>query len=69
VPAPSPPGFIALGHQQVLPNGLAGFARTARECLPKAANVPGGVRHIGFREPVDGMSQTLELLPRRALFS
>jgi hypothetical protein len=27
-PAPRPPGFIALGHQQVLPNVLAGFERT-----------------------------------------
>jgi len=27
-PAPRPPGFIALSHQQVLPNGLAGFERT-----------------------------------------
>jgi hypothetical protein len=27
-PAPRPPGFIALGHQQVRPNVLAGFERT-----------------------------------------
>jgi hypothetical protein len=27
-PAPRPPGFIALGHQQVLRNVLAGFVRT-----------------------------------------
>jgi len=69
-PAPRPPGFIALGHQQVLPNVLAGFERTeagvAARRQPLCRVEPGTV---GFREPVDGVSQTLGLLPSRALSS
>jgi hypothetical protein len=69
-PAPRPPGFIALGHQQVLPNVLAGFERTEAGVAARRQHLcrakPGTV---GFREPVDGISQTLGLLPSRALSS
>ena len=65
-PDPRPPG----GHQQVLPNVLAGFERTeagvAARRQPLCRVEPGTV---GFREPVDGVSQTLGLLPSRALSS
>ena len=43
-PAPRPTGFIALGHQQVLPNVLAGCERTeagvAAEVLPARDHGP-----------------------------
>jgi hypothetical protein len=63
-PAPRPPG----GHQQVLLNVLAGFERTEAGVAAEGSHCcqaePGTV---GFREPVDGISQTLGLLPSRAL--
>gem|GEM_PF-3848987 len=40
-----------------------------QEWLPKAATVPGEPGTVGFREPVDGISQALGLLPSRALSS
>jgi hypothetical protein len=47
-PAPRPPGFIALGHQQVLPNVLAGFERT------EAAVAAEGSRSAGRRPTLFG---------------
>jgi hypothetical protein len=40
-PAPRPPGFIALGHQQVLPNVLAGFERTEAGVAAEGSHCAG----------------------------
>jgi hypothetical protein len=40
-PAPRPPGFIALGHQQVLRNGLAGFERTEAGVAAEGSHCAG----------------------------
>jgi hypothetical protein len=40
-PAPRPPGFIALGHQQVLPNVLAGFERTETGVAAEGSHCAG----------------------------
>jgi hypothetical protein len=39
--APRPPGFIALGHQQVLPNVLAGFERTEAAVAAEGSHCAG----------------------------
>ena len=40
-PAPRPPGFIALRHQQVLLNGLAGFERTEAGVAAEGSHCAG----------------------------
>jgi hypothetical protein len=51
-PAPRPPGFIALGHQQAWPNVLAGFERTEA-----AVAAEGG--HCAGRSPAQLASENL----------
>jgi gamma-glutamylcysteine synthetase len=38
----APPGFIDLGHQQVLPNVLAGFERTEAEVAAEGSHCATG---------------------------
>jgi len=44
VASPGPPRFIALGHQQVWPNGLACIERTEAEVAAEGSNCAGWSR-------------------------